>query len=117
MNPPIQTAGGAWRTIREAFYALVASPLGCLAVGLAFLGTGGIIHQSVESDKKEAARAVWAAPGPQDLRDSLRDESAVRDVRVAPSRKKPASDAVRAKALRAEVGAALAAALADTRPR
>lgn len=116
MNTPTNRRdGGALRTLTEAAAALVRSPLGCVALGVAFLGVAGIMRQSSEFAKAEAARASWARNTDQDLRDSLRDESAVRAVRTLPS--KAARDSARAKALRAEVGAALREALASTSKR
>lgn len=115
MNPPIETTGGAWRTIREAIGVLVASPLGCIALGVAFLGVGGVLRESRTIDRADAERAAWASSGRQDLRDSVRDESALRSVKVRPSPKRPASAAARAKALRAQVSEELAKALADRR--
>lgn len=115
MNTPIQTAGGAWRTIREAIGVLVASPTGCIALGVALLGVGGVIRESRTIDRADAERAAWASLGPQDLRDSVRDESALRSVKVRPSPKRPVSDGARAKALRAQVSEELAKALAPRR--
>lgn len=117
MNHPTPTAGGAWRTIREAIGVLVASPLGCIALGVAFLGVGGVLRESRTMDHAEAERAAWARLSPQDLRDSVRDESALRSVKVRPSTRRPVSDAARAKALRAQVSEELAKALAAAERR
>lgn len=117
MNTPNQTAGGAWRTIREAIGAVVGNPLGCLALGTAFLGVGGILHESAEFKKTESERAAWSRPGVQDFRDALRDESNVRTVRVPQPEARKARAAQREKALRADVGAALATALSDLKQK
>ncbi len=106
--------GGAWRTLREAAGVLVRSPLGCVALGVAFLGVAGILRESSEFKKAEGERASWSRNVEQDLRDSLRAESAVRAVRVRLS--KAALRSAREKALREEVGAALKQALAANRP-
>lgn len=98
------------RTLKEAAAAIVRSPLGCVALGVAFLGVAGIMRQSSEFAKAEAERASWSRNTEQDLRDSLRDESPVRGVRVAPSG--ASLRKAREKALREEVGAALRQALA-----
>lgn len=103
----------ALRTLNEAAAAVVRSPLGCVALGVAFLGVAGIMRQTSEASRAEAERASWSRNAEQDLRDSLRDESAVRAVR--PAAAKTERDAARAKALRAEVGAALREALASGR--
>ncbi|TBR20050.1 hypothetical protein EPO15_13655 [bacterium] len=110
-----QRDGSAWRTFREAAGVLVRSPLGCVALGVSLLGVAGVLRQSSELKRAEAERVSWARNADQDLRDSLRDESAVRSVKVAPT--KAARDRSRAKALRAEVGAALREALASSAPR
>lgn len=112
MNPPLQPAGGAWQTIREAVGAVVGNPLGCLALGTALLGVGGILRQSAEFKTAESERSAWSRPGVQDFRDALRDESAVRSVRVPKAPGKTARAKAREKALRSEVGAALSTALA-----
>lgn len=105
--------GGVWRTLREAAAVLVRSPLGCVALGVAFLGVAGMLRESSEFSKAAAERASWSRNVEQDLRDSLRDESALRSLRGT-SR---ARDGARAKALRAQVGAALREALASTPKR
>ena len=110
---PIPDAGGVWRTLREAVGALIASPLGCLALGTALLGVGGILHDTDGIRKAETERASWASLEAQDVRDAVRDESAVRAVKV---RKSPVPDAKRReRALRAKVGSALAAAFPEKR--
>lgn len=103
------------RSLKESAAAIVRSPFGCVALGVAFLGVAGIMRQSSEASKAEAARSSWARNAEQDLRDSLRDESAVRSVRAVPT--KAARENARAKALRAEVGAALREALASAPKR
>lgn len=103
------------RTLKEAAAAIVRSPLGCVALGVAFLGVAGIMRQTSEFSKAEAVRASWSRNAEQDLRDSLRDESALRTVRAVPT--KASRDRARAKALRAEVGAALREALASEQGR
>lgn len=116
MNTPTNRRdGGALRTLREAAAVIVRSPLGCVALGVAFLGVAGIMRQTSELSKTDAGRASWSHNADQDLRDSLRDESALRTVRAVPT--KASRDRARAKALRAEVGAALREALASTPKR
>lgn len=111
MNTPTNRRdGGALRTLVEAATAIVRAPLGCVALGVAFLGVAGIIRQSSEFSKADAERSSWSRNVEQDLRDSLRDESAVRGGRVRPS--KASLQRAREKALREEVGAALREALA-----
>lgn len=107
-------AGGVWRTLREAMGALVSSPLGCLALGAAFLGVGGILHETDGIRKAESDRAAWASIEAQDIRDAVRDESSVRTVKVRKSHKPSAKE--REKALRAQVGQALAAAFSEPKP-
>jgi len=82
MNLPNKKTGGIWLTVREAVGALVGSPFGCIALGAALLGTGGMLRESAQHDRAASERAAWAESGVQDLRDSLRDESAVRAVKV-----------------------------------
>lgn len=101
-------AGDVWRTLKEAIGVLVASPLGCVALGAALIGVGGILHETEGLRKAEAERASWASLGAQDIRDAVRDESSVRTVRVRVSSKPSPKE--REKALRAQVGDALAAA-------
>ena len=110
-DKPDFAAGVVWRTLREAMGALVASPLGCLALGAAFLGVGGILHETDGIRKAESDRAAWASLEAQDIRDAVRDESAVRAVTVRKSSKPSAKE--REKALRAQVGSALAAAFSS----
>ncbi|TPW19616.1 MAG: hypothetical protein FD126_2505 [Elusimicrobia bacterium] len=104
----MEESGGVWRTLREALGALVASPLGCLALGTALLGVGGIIHETEGMRKAETARSSWANVEAQDIRDAVRDESAVRTFKAGKSSKPSAKD--RERALRSQVGHALAAA-------
>lgn len=91
------------QTIREALTAVIGNPLGCIALGVAFLGVAGIARETNDFKKSEAARAGWASVELQDVRDAVRDESNVRSLRQ------------REKRLRREVGAALAAAVADAK--
>lgn len=104
------TAGVVWQTLKEAVGALVASPLGCLALGVAFLGVAGILKETDGIRRAESDRAAWASLEAQDIRDAVRDESSVRTVKVRKSSKPSAKE--RERALRHEVGAALREALA-----
>lgn len=107
-------AGGVWRTLKEAMGALVSSPLGCLALGAALLGVGGILHETEGIRKAESDRSAWARLEAQDIRDAVRDESAVRAVKVLrPAKPSKPGAKEREKALRAQVGSALAAAFSS----
>lgn len=90
-------------TIREALTAVIGNPLGCVALGIAFLGVAGIARETNDFKKAEAARSGWAAVELQDVRDAVRDESNVRSLKD------------REKVLRRQVGSALAAALAEAK--
>lgn len=92
------------QTIREALTAVIGNPLGCMALGVAFLGVAGIARETNDFKKAEAARSGWAAVELQDVRDAVRDESNVRALK---------KKSRRGKELRREVGTALTAALAE----
>lgn len=97
-------------TIREALTAVIGNPLGCIALGVAFLGVAGIARESNDFKKAEAARSGWAAVELQDVRDAVRDESNVRALKPKVSRAKE-----RERALSRQVGTALAEALAEAK--
>lgn len=111
----IPKEGGAWRTIREALTAVIGNPLGCMALGVAFLGVAGIARETNDFKKAEAARSGWAAVELQDVRDAVRDESNVRALKSKRSVARVSRVKERERVLRSKVGSALAAALADAK--
>ena len=88
---------------------MISSPLGCIAVGCAFLGTAGIVHQTTEFKRVESARIMWGDPAALDLRDAPRDETMAREQKRPRNGKRVSRD----KALRDEMTNALTKAVAD----